>query len=189
MGKPYHETLLGDNETVALVAHPHRVVFIRSVGKTWLLMLLGVAVAIASWSYRDSLPEETRVPLVLFGVALLAFGLVIAFYRYLVWSATQYVITSRRVILIRGIYAKEAFDSSLDFINDLHLRQSFWGRLLGFGHIDVLTASEDTNEGQENYQYVANPAAFLRALEEKRERRRQSAMMRRVIQHPPEEAT
>ena len=125
-----------------------------------------VAVAAASWSYRDSLPEETRVPLVLFGVALLAFGLVIAFYRYLVWSATQYVITSRRVILIRGIYAKETFDSSLDFINDLHLRQSFWGRLLGFGHIDVLTASEDTNEGQEiiakNYYRPTSPEVLAK---------------------------
>ena len=187
MGKPYHETLLGDNETVALVAHPHRVVFIRSVGKTWLLMLLGVAVAIASWSYRDSLPEETRVPLVLFGVALLAFGLVIAFYRYLVWSATQYVITSRRVILIRGIYAKEAFDSSLDFINDLHITQSFWGRLLGFGHIEVLTASDESGEKQDDYRYVADPAAFLRALEEQRERRRQSSATRRIVQ--PEKAT
>ena len=36
----------------------------------------------------------------------------------------------------------KAADSSLEKINDAVLEQSFFGRMLGYGDLDVLTASE-----------------------------------------------
>ena len=77
----------------------------------------------------------------------LAFGLFVASLGWLVWSylrfrTEEYVITSRRIIHSEGVINKKATDSSLEKINDAILAESVFGRLFGFGDLDVLTASE-----------------------------------------------
>ena len=34
-------------------------------------------------------------------------------------------------------------DSSLEKINDAHLTQSWIGRIFGYGHLDIMTASDE----------------------------------------------
>ena len=65
----------------------------------------------------------------------------------LLWTILQYinleyVVTNRRVIEVSGVLNKRTTDSSLEKINDAVLTQSIFGRIFGFGDLDILTASE-----------------------------------------------
>ena len=60
------------------------------------------------------------------------------------WSAQDYLVTNRRVIKVEGILNKHSADSSLEKINDAVLDQSIFGRMLGYGDLDILTATEES---------------------------------------------
>ena len=56
---------------------------------------------------------------------------------------------------------KRATDSSLEKINDAVLTQSIFGRMFGFGDLDVLTAAE---AGIERFRMIIDPIGFKRAM-------------------------
>ena len=88
------------------------------------------------------------------GVAFLAWATL----RYL---NQEYVLTNRRVIQVEGVVNKRATDSSLEKINDAVLSQSLFGRIFGFGDLDILTAAE---QGIERFRMIVNPIGFKRAM-------------------------
>jgi uncharacterized membrane protein YdbT with pleckstrin-like domain len=79
----------------------------------------------------------------------------------LVWSNRKYVITNRRVIQISGVLNKDVVDSSLEKVNDVMLDQSFWGRIFGYGDLEILTASEI---GVNKIRRIANPVQYKIAM-------------------------
>ena len=81
---------------------------------------------------------------------------------FLVWATLrylnqEYVLTNRRVIEVQGVVNKRSTDSSLEKINDAILTQSIFGRIFGFGDLEVLTASE---AGIERFRMIVNPIGF-----------------------------
>ncbi len=68
---------------------------------------------------------------------LLSFG-----WQVLHWQNEEFVVTTRRVLQMEGVVNKRVVDSSLEKINDAVLSQSLFGRMFGFGDLDILTASE-----------------------------------------------
>jgi Bacterial PH domain/Short C-terminal domain len=75
-------------------------------------------------------------------VALVIGGLLYIGWQILRWRAEEYVVTTRRVLQLEGVVNKRVLDSSLEKINDAVLTQSIFGRMFGFGDLDILTASE-----------------------------------------------
>ena len=73
----------------------------------------------------------------------------------------EYVLTNRRVIQVEGVVNKRSTDSSLEKINDAVLTQSIFGRMFGFGDLEVLTASE---AGIERFRMIVNPIEFKKAM-------------------------
>jgi uncharacterized membrane protein YdbT with pleckstrin-like domain len=73
------------------------------------------------------------------------------------WWNEQYVITNRRVIQLEGIVNKHSIDSSLEKVNDVVLEQSALGRLLNYGDVKILTASEI---GVNLFRRMARPVRF-----------------------------
>jgi len=85
----------------------------------------------------------------------------------LAWTNREYIITSRRVMQISGIIYKNVTDSSLEKVNDVKLVQSVWGRMFGFGDIEILTGSE---LGANLFRRIANPIKFKIAMMNAKER-------------------
>jgi uncharacterized membrane protein YdbT with pleckstrin-like domain len=73
----------------------------------------------------------------------------------------MYVITNRRVIQLSGLLNKQVIDSSLEKVNDIRMDQSFLGRILGYGDIEILTASES---GINRFLHMDQPIRFKTAL-------------------------
>jgi hypothetical protein len=75
-------------------------------------------------------------------LALVIGGLAYIGWQILRWMNEEYVVTTRRVLQLEGVINKRVLDSSLEKINDAVLTQSLFGRIFGFGDLDILTASE-----------------------------------------------
>ena len=83
--------------------------------------------------------------------------------NYIRWYNEVYIITNRRVIRIQGIFNKDETDSSLDKLNDTKEHQSLWGRVFGYGTVEILTASE---AGLDQLNYVPNPLQFRKQIQD-----------------------
>lgn len=83
--------------------------------------------------------------------------LVIAIYPlfvYFTWINNIWAVTNMRVIDEGGFFTRFAKESPLDKINNIEYDQSFWGRILGYGDVDIQTAAE---MGETNYQMIHHP--------------------------------
>lgn len=92
--------------------------------------------------------EPTNVSLVgtaVTGVVLLvvlvgAFLLLALPFQYLGIKNTDYVVTNKALYVKKGVFSTNIESVGLDKIQNTEFSQSFWGKQLGFGGIDISTA-------------------------------------------------
>jgi Bacterial PH domain/Short C-terminal domain len=136
MANRYLTNLLGENEQILFVTRQHWLVLFGEILSELVLAVALCFLITLIWMFW--LPN----PLVPLGYLLLLLPMVSLLRDLLVWRNRQYVVTNWRVIQITGVFNKEVSDSSLEKVNDVRLEQSFWGRILNYGNIEILTASE-----------------------------------------------
>ena len=77
----------------------------------------------------------------------------------------QYILTTRRFLIIRGIFSRKIVTAPLDRITHITVEQSFLQRYLyNNGHLVVITAGFDQREIV--IEHIANPVGFKILLEE-----------------------
>ena len=94
-------------------------------------------------------------------LVLFVYGIAAFLWGILRYRNEEYVITNRRLIHAEGVVNKKTTDSSLEKINDAVLSESLFGRMFGFGDLDVLTASE---EGIERLRMLRDAKDFKKAM-------------------------
>ncbi|MBX3032180.1 MAG: PH domain-containing protein [Chloroflexi bacterium] len=75
-------------------------------------------------------------------LVFIAIGGVFFLYRFWHWKTDEYVITNRRLLKVVGIVNKRSSDSNLEKINDAVLEVNLMGRMLDYGDLLILTASD-----------------------------------------------
>ncbi len=81
------------------------------------------------------------------------------------WRNQEWLITTRRVMRAEGVLNKSVSDSSLEKINDARLDQSMFGRIFGFGTLDILTAAEEAGGSNlADFPMIADPVEFKKAM-------------------------
>ncbi|MEO6061849.1 MAG: PH domain-containing protein [Thermoflexales bacterium] len=163
----YVQGLLGENERIVLIRHRHWIVWRLALLVS--LLLAGVIV-VASVVAATVLPADITGAARYLPFALLIVPIVWFLPTYVRWSAEQYIVTNRRIIQIEGVINKHTIDSSLDKINDVVLDQSFWGRILGYGDLEILTGSDI---GLNKLQQIQDPLKFKKAMLDAKEELRQ----------------
>ncbi|MDQ3548497.1 MAG: PH domain-containing protein [Chloroflexota bacterium] len=153
----YLDDLLAQDEQVRLVAHRHILFLIVHTA----LYVLG---ALALWvlafiAYNQLSTGKTIVTLILLALSLIPIS--IAVYRFLNWKLEQYAVTTYRIIQVEGLVNKRTFDSSLEKVNDVQMTQGLFGRVFGYGNIDIITGSE---VGVNHLYGIAEPFVFKRTL-------------------------
>jgi hypothetical protein len=81
----------------------------------------------------------------------------------IMWQSQEYVLTNHRVMHVRGVLNKQASDSSLENITDAAINIPWLGRLVGFGDLKFMTASE---AGIESMRALRDPIGFKKQLME-----------------------
>jgi membrane protein YdbS with pleckstrin-like domain len=155
----YADSLLSSGERVVRRAHQHWFVFVANA-RYAVFALIGafVLTVVSVWfGISGTLWQVLGIgTLVLFVYGILSFLWSILRYRN-----EEYLITNRRLIHAEGVINKKATDSSLEKINDAVLSESVFGRMFGFGDLDVLTASE---EGIERLRMLRDAKSFKKAM-------------------------
>jgi len=153
----YVDRLLAPGETVLHRTLRHWVVLMRWIGSAVVLAVLGVAMAsiygFAGW-------QGSGIGAWI-GIGLLAIAVLVALPAILRWTTEVYLVTDRRVIRVAGVLHKQTLDSGLAKVNDVRLTQTVLGRLLGYGTLEIITASES---GINRLDYLPRPMAFKKAM-------------------------
>jgi uncharacterized membrane protein YdbT with pleckstrin-like domain len=63
-------------------------------------------------------------------------------YNYIEWKYNLWAVTNMRVIDEAGFFTRYSKESPLDKINNVEYDQSVWGRMLGYGDVEIQTAAE-----------------------------------------------
>jgi hypothetical protein len=153
----YADSLLSTGERIT-----HR------VRQHWFVLLWGARIPIAAIIaalllvvLSQNVTGTARDLLGLLTAALFIGGLAFLGWATLRYLNTEFVLTNRRVVQVEGVVNKRATDSSLEKINDAVLTQSIFGRMFGFGDLDILTAAE---AGIERFRMIIDPIGFKKAM-------------------------
>ncbi|MDB5080805.1 MAG: hypothetical protein JWP00_2729 [Chloroflexi bacterium] len=163
----YKKANLSSGEQVVHVAHKHIIVLLRSALQWILLFIFSLVVAIFISTYNPppgqasnfvttARPFVQIITLVAMFISFIAFGI-----SYLVWQAEQYIITNERVIQVEGIINKKEFTTALEKINDIQTNQSLFGRMLGYGTVELLTGSDS---GINRLEFLDKPFEFKKIM-------------------------
>jgi PH (Pleckstrin Homology) domain-containing protein/putative oligomerization/nucleic acid binding protein len=176
----YADRLLADGERVALRGRQHLLATIIEGRIAWGIFIAAfVLVLLAGFALSPSQPKLLRDIFSWLGLALLLIGLAWLTQIYLSWYSQDYVITNRRVMKVEGILKKRSADSSLEKINDAVLEQSVFGRMLGYGDLDILTANE---QSVDRYRMLSQAQQFKRTMLDEKHKLEQEAFQ---IPAPP----
>jgi hypothetical protein len=99
------------------------------------------------------------------------------------WQNQEYLVTNRRIIKAEGVLNKTMGDSSLEKVNDAHLTQSWVGRIFGYGHLDIMTASDEPG-AVEDFPMMADAVQFKIAMMNQKELLARPGLARPAVQRP-----
>ncbi|MGI8871864.1 MAG: PH domain-containing protein [Candidatus Limnocylindria bacterium] len=157
----YARNLLSRGEEVVFESRQH---WFAVLASTWLWIVVAVAaLAMLIWVGTNKLEATLSNVLGIAGLVLLLaaagrVGLVVWG-----WRNQEYLVTTRRIIKSEGVLNKVMSDSSLEKVNDAHLTQSWLGRIFDYGHLDILTAADESG-GIEDFPMIADPVKFKIAM-------------------------
>lgn len=141
------------NERIVFETHPSKIgaLFKHFAGAILLLAGAAAVLIILGWD--------------IFGAVLIAGGLVIALIGYLKWRSVTYALTTKRIIVLKGIFAKNEHECRLDRVQDIMMNISVKQRMFGYGNIYITTAG--TSLVEIKWANIPNPRKkqkLLRAL-------------------------
>ena len=168
----YARNLLSRGEEVVYESRQH---WFAVIARTWLWLLIAIvalAVVIFLLSGDQPLLGSAEFDQIITIVAILALLLAIVLVAYVLWDwrNQEWLVTTRRVIRAEGVLNKSMADSSLEKINDARLEQSLFGRIFGYGTLDILTAAEEVGGASvADFPMIADPVAFKRSILDQKE--------------------
>ena len=130
-------TALKNNEKILLIIRHHWL-------KLVMPFLIWVLIAVAAILFS---PVSTALLIILVAT-------IYPLAAYFIWVHNIWAVTNIRVIDEGGVLSRHAKESPLDKINNIEYSQSFWGRIFGYGNVDIQTAAE---LGETNYQMIHHP--------------------------------
>jgi uncharacterized membrane protein YdbT with pleckstrin-like domain len=129
------KTILKEGESVVLITKPHWYTLIGPC----LITIAGTVICIVIGSY-----------------ALIAICLFIGYFVFEIIKRNNnlWAVTNLRVIDEYGVFTNNTKESPLDKINNVSYTQTFWGKIFGYGNVQIQTAAEI---GSTTYNAVEKP--------------------------------
>jgi hypothetical protein len=184
----YARNLLSRGEEVVYESRQH---WFAIIARTWLWIVVAIfALAVLLWiGANGQVLDNTTIDGVITVAALVALLGAAAYVAFVLWDwrNQEWLITTRRVIRAEGVLNKQMSDSSLEKINDARLDQSVFGRIFGYGTLDILTAAEEVGGSNvADFPMIADPIDFKRAMLDQKEMLERPDLARPRYQRPGE---
>jgi uncharacterized membrane protein YdbT with pleckstrin-like domain len=150
----YVEKLMGTNEEVLVRERQHVWV--------WIPRMIVAMIAVSAITVLTVFAaQQTKTQAILLALALNLIPIIWFVSKFIDWMNEEYIVTNRRIVQTEGAINKNVIDSSLEKINDVVLTQSFLGRMLNYGDLEILTASQ---EGINKLTLLTDPVKFKVAM-------------------------
>lgn len=150
------EKQLQTGEEIIYRARPSKIALVP-------IALLALVIAIVTIMVGNQLNQQGSEPGGVFVIGglfvLVAVGVIIG--KLIVFSTYEYALTNRRVIKQTGLLTKSSTSAQLEKLNNVDHRQSLWGRIFGYGDVEIDTASET---GMTYFKSIADPLEFKKQI-------------------------
>jgi len=161
----YARNLLSRNEEVV---HESRQHWFAIIARTWIWILVAiVALAVVIFLNGQAAVGNDTIDGILTIIAIVGLIAAVGWIGFVLWDwrNQEWLITTRRVMRAEGVLNKSVSDSSLEKINDARLDQSMFGRIFGYGTLDILTAAEEMGGNNlADFPMIADPVQFKKAM-------------------------
>ncbi len=163
------ESLLDETRATGLFYFPGPILWLIVFGAlTWLseaarLHYTGQWAAYSHY-FRMIPKSDERYLVYLFGF-LVFIGLLFLLVRYLRWVRTVYAVTTRRVIVQRGIVSRDFDEIPVGQVRGVDVHQSGVQRLLGYGTVRV-SSEGGSKIGNEDWRGIPKPFKFQKLIED-----------------------
>jgi uncharacterized membrane protein YdbT with pleckstrin-like domain len=139
-------------ENLILLDHPHWVVVVKSVLAPVVLLIV---VAVADFTVIHNTGVHLLRTFVSLGaIAIALMWLIVVWIR---WQSVSYRLTDQRIKIESGVFGRQTKTIPIDRVQDCSTKQSLFGRMLGYGRVEVDAAGA---QGAEVLDHLPNPGAF-----------------------------
>ncbi len=156
------ELLPGEN--LIIKVHQHWIFVVESLVLPVALLIL---VALADFTIiRNTGVHLLRTYISLVAIAIAGLWLIVVWIR---WQSISYTLTDQRIKIESGVFGRQSKMIPIDRVQDCTTRQSIFGRMLGYGRVEVDAAGA---QGAEVLDHLPSPGSFRDQVFVQSERRR-----------------
>jgi uncharacterized membrane protein YdbT with pleckstrin-like domain len=134
----FPESVLTTDERVVSHLHPHWKALIRPL----FVVLVAIAAVVVAAIFIPASAGWGTPALLALGALGLIVSVWLAFWPWLVWKTTHYVLTNERVIMRHGVFSRAGRDIPLGRVNDVSFTHGVVERMLGCGTLTIESAGE-----------------------------------------------
>jgi len=166
------ESLLEETRATKLFYFPGPILFTLVFGLATLFAAPAITSAVPTLSstltnwltLSNYLSSSVQMYLADFWLILFVIGLLWLLVRYFRWIRTVYAVTSRRVIIQKGIFSKDFDEIPVTQVRGVDVHQSFGQRILGYGTVRV-SSEGGSSLGNEDWKGIPKPFRFQKLIE------------------------
>ena len=153
-------------ENLILKDHPHWITVVRSLVFP---VVLTVIVLVADFTVLN--PDNFYVPKLrtILTLAVVALAILWAIVVWIRWRSVVYTLTDQRITIEAGVFSRQEKIIPIDRVQDCTTRQSIFGRMIGYGRVEVDAAGA---QGAEVLDHLPKPGEFRDHVFVQSERRR-----------------
>jgi uncharacterized membrane protein YdbT with pleckstrin-like domain len=159
------KTQLKKDEKVILLTKPH-----------WFTLSVPFLVMLAGFIIGSLIEKYIRGS---YGLFLIMIMICYFIFKIVQRSMNIWVVTNLRVIDEYGVISNNSKESPLDKINNVTYKQSFWGKIFGFGNVQIQTAAEI---GSTTYFAVEKPKELKDAITQMQEEYKETQIKKQAIE-------
>lgn len=159
----YIRDMMSTDEEIRLITRQHWITIARAVVAYSLMFGLFLLISGIGFGANEQ-AWSSPLGLLATGIALVALAMLMI--TILRWYYHQFVVTTRRVMQVSGVFNRLVSDTNLDKVNDVVLAQSFLGRILGYGDVEIISGSD---VGVDMLRRIRDPLGFKKMMLDNKE--------------------
>jgi uncharacterized membrane protein YdbT with pleckstrin-like domain len=152
------KTQLKKDEKIIMVTKPHWL----TLGLPFFITLAGLIICFIIGNYG-----------ILLALVLICYFI----FKIIQRNMNIWVVTNLRVIDEHGVLSNNSKESPLDKINNVTYKQSFWGKIFGYGNVQIQTAAEI---GSTTYFAVEKPKELKDTITQMQEEYKENQIKRQA---------
>src|SRR5437763_10933337 len=154
-------------ENLILKDHPHWITVVKSLVVPVVLLVVTIVadLTLLGPDYGFYVPK-LRTFLTIGVVALALLWFIVVWIR---WQSVTYTLSDQRITIQSGVFSRQEKIIPIDRVQDCTTRQSIFGRLIGYGRVEVDAAGA---QGAEVLDHLPSPGGFRDQVFVQSEKRR-----------------